>query len=260
MDKTIIDQSYWDASYQRIKLVRAEKDDPVRQWVETFLPRSTGSCIEIGCFPGRYLSIFGELGYTLSGIDLTPRVLTDLPEWLRSQGFRTGNFIQRDFFETNLVERFDIVCSFGFIEHFVNYDSVIIRHMQLVKEGGYLVITCPNFSGWLQKALHRLLDKKNVDRHYLPAMNPDKWTDPVQRNGFNILRCGHFGGFDFWVDIQPRNRLQLEVIRLIENNKKILRLLLKKNAAAYSPYCGLIAQREADAILVTRRDADSIPT
>jgi 2-polyprenyl-3-methyl-5-hydroxy-6-metoxy-1,4-benzoquinol methylase/glycosyltransferase involved in cell wall biosynthesis len=238
-----VNQNYWDDSYKRVELVRADAYDPVRQFIQSAVPRGQGTCLEIGCYPGRYLSVFGELGYTVSGIDLTPNVVSVLPEWLLAQGFSTGSFRQSDFFEIDFTEKYDIVCSFGFLEHFCDYQTVIINHARLVKEGGLLVLTCPNFRGWIQRLLHILVDQKNMKRHHIPAMNPYDWGALVKENGFEIIRCDYFGLFDFWVDIQERNRLQTEIVRFIEANKKRIARGVTANTAAFSPYCGLVARR-----------------
>ena len=76
----LVPQEYWDKGYETLELDIAPKDDTVRRWIELFFSnRGKGRCLEIGCFPGRYLAVFGELGYELNGIDLTPRVESDLP-------------------------------------------------------------------------------------------------------------------------------------------------------------------------------------
>ena len=35
----------------------------VRDWLERHVPRGTGSAVELGCVPGNYLAVLGELGY-----------------------------------------------------------------------------------------------------------------------------------------------------------------------------------------------------
>lgn len=243
MAKRLVDQIYWDAAYAGIGLTRAGMDDPVRQWIEHNIPTGEGHCLEVGCFPGRYLSVLGELGYTLHGLDQTPGVAKVLPEWLRSEGFKTGEFTQGDFLSFDLCRKYDIVCSFGFVEHFVDYETVLLRHMALVGSGGYLVITCPNFRGWVQRILHLVFDRANFQRHHIPSMNPRRWSILAEKNGFRIVNCGYFGVFDFWVDTQERNSLQRYALGQIEKQKSSLRKLCNTDRPAWSPYCGLIARR-----------------
>ncbi len=84
------EQSVWDEGYAQHEFFVAPKDDALRQWIETHFPRANKSCLELGCFPGRYLAVFGELGYELNGLDLTPRVEQDFSAWLKSMHYPGG--------------------------------------------------------------------------------------------------------------------------------------------------------------------------
>lgn len=239
---TLASQDYWDSGYRDMKLALAAHDDPVRRWIERFVPRGHGSCIEIGAFPGRYLAIFGELGYELHGIDLTPRVVLDLPLWLKDCGFKTGSFHQADFISFVPDQQYEIVSSFGFIEHFTNWGDVVTKHADLVADGGLLIIETPNFSGKLQKHLHTLFDSENMERHCLDAMLPEKWESVIQQLGFEIIFSGWFGGFDFWSE--PAN-LTMQQADALENIRRIIPILktIQEDDPSYSPYCGLIARK-----------------
>jgi hypothetical protein len=65
-------QEFWNQVYD-VEPQIAGRSDIIRAWIEAYVPNVAGAnktCIEIGCYPGRYLSVFGELGYELFGIDL----------------------------------------------------------------------------------------------------------------------------------------------------------------------------------------------
>ncbi len=67
---------------------------------------------------------------------------------------------------------YDVVCSFGLIEHFSNW-AELLRGMRIMsRPGAWLVVSTPNFRGWFQQAFHRLVDRVNFDRHNLDAMQP----------------------------------------------------------------------------------------
>ena len=153
INKNLASQDYWDDAYANYSLHdKVGDDDIVKKWILNNVQKGNGlSCLEIGCFPGRYLTVMGDLGYTLSGVDLTPRVKDEFPEWLKSEGYSVGTFVQEDFFKFQPKQKFDLVCSFGFIEHFTNWESVLLKHIELINETGYLVIETPNFRGWVQK-------------------------------------------------------------------------------------------------------------
>ncbi|MEO6490548.1 MAG: class I SAM-dependent methyltransferase, partial [Ferruginibacter sp.] len=159
----------------------------IDEFIRKYIPASkNGSCLEIGSFPGPFLATFGDLGYVLNGVDFHPDNKDKVPAWLNSLNFSTGSFDTQDFFEYNTPERFDVVASFGFIEHFSNYEEIILKHAGLVKKNGYLLITTPNFKGWLQHFLHKTWDRTNLSYHNLQSMQPEKWAALLERSGFQV--------------------------------------------------------------------------
>lgn len=243
MDFNLVQQSYWDTQYKDFKLRILPKDNQLRQWIEEFFKEGQGSCFEVGCFPGGYLAVFGDLGYNLNGIDLTPRVETDLPEWLKTQGYKVGKFHKGDFLNyDNKGIKYDIVCSFGFIEHFNNWERILVKQAHLVKDGGYLVVSAPNFRGFFQRMIHFIFDKENYERHYIPSMNPKMWAIETEKLDFETKYSGYFGSFDFWLDKPERNVFRKILLKGLRCLSPVLKRL-PKDQMAYSPYCGLIAQK-----------------
>jgi 2-polyprenyl-3-methyl-5-hydroxy-6-metoxy-1,4-benzoquinol methylase len=236
-------QQRWDDSYAEVPLEAAAPGDPVRLWLERHIPHRVGTALELGCFPGRYLAVLGELGYEVNGMDLTPRI-TELPAWFQQMGRRTGSFTQADVFTHPVSRRFDVVCSFGLIEHFGDWSGLLRRHAGLVEEGGLLAVSTPNFRGAVQQSLHRWLDRENLAEHNLEAMVPSAWADVVVPLGFEILQCGWLGPFDFWTGPGRRSRLQRATVKVIRRAVPLLRWL-PEDAGAYAPYCALVARRRA---------------
>ncbi len=240
---TLVDQSYWDRSYADMAPTVAPPGDVVRTWLETQIPRPTGEqhVLEVGCFPGRYLGVLGQLGYTVHGIDLTPAVRRMKPG-LDALGLRTGDFHEADFLSFEPGRRYDVVCSFGFIEHFQDWAAVLRKHAALVAPGGRIIIETPNFRGAVQQLFHRWLDAENLKRHNLAAMVPQAWADVLRSEGFTVERAGYFGPFDFWHDSGGSGlvrRVGFGLLRLISPLLKHL----PEGSATWSPYAGLIAHK-----------------
>lgn len=241
---TFAPQEYWDASYATHALFSAPCSDRVRQFIEKYAAGRGGECFEAGCFPGRYLPVFGNMGFRLSGIDLTPRVASDLPAWLERNGFSVGNLTQGDFLAFDTQARYDVVCSFGFVEHFTDFPEVIRRHSRLVKEGGLLIVTAPNLAGIVQHLLHWGLDRKNLGRHNLAAMNPRAWAKVVAPEGFTPVFSGPFGGFQFWADRRDTGWLRKALLPFVLALAKLVtRLGVLPDSTFYSPYCGFVARK-----------------
>ncbi len=245
--KNLANQNHWDTTYEKLVFFKPSNFDPIHTLIRKYIKKITEekTAFEVGCFPGRYLSVFGDLGYSLNGIDLTPRVKIDMPKWLAENKYKIGEFYQENFLTYAMHHTYDVVCSFGFIEHFTNYEEVIARHISLVKKNGYLMITTPNFRGYIQKMLHSIFDKENLKRHYLPSMDPFIWKEIVEKEGFDVIYWGWFGGFDFWAEDAGNNYWGKLIIKLLNGSGKLLRFLPFNNSF-FSPYAGIIAKRKLD--------------
>lgn len=238
----MVSQQYWNDAYQHFRYYIA--DDIVTRWMDEcghLLP-SKGRMFEFGCYPGRYMAFLGKKGYEVNGMDLAPNMGMNFINWLQGSGIQTGSLQRGDVLQyaAGTEDRFDLVCSFGFIEHFHNFGEVIALHSKILKPGGSLLIMTPNFRGWLQQFLHHTLDKENLHRHYLPSMKPHLWARQLKALGYEVQFAGYFGNFDFWSDVQPRNLLQRTGLRIIHKLTPVLRLL--PDSAVQSPYCGIVAK------------------
>lgn len=239
-------REYWDSEYQSYKLHIAKKKDPIRRWIESHISPVGGgnrTCLEIGCHPGRFLAVFGELGYELFGIDLAADLAT-LPAWLKRCGYRVGAFWAQDFTCFDPQRKFDVVASFGFIEHFTNWEDILRKHAALVSDNGHLVVEAPNFMGGFQRWLHANFDQVNYARHHIPAMDIERWAELLKGCGFQIIYRGYFGRFRFWTEKQPRTLAQRSMLATLRALQPALRLSFPPDRKAYSPFCGVIATRK----------------
>ncbi len=202
-----------------------------------------GTCLEIGSYPGPHLTTFGDLHYTLNGVDFNPDNAKGLPAWLKKEGFKVGHFAAEDLFQFKTDELYDVVCSFGFIEHFINYEEVIQRHIDLTKINGYVLITTPNFRGRIQYWLHKTFDKENLSIHNVKSMRPDLWANQLEENGFEILYQGYFGGFWFWKGKPHLTWVKRKLIWIIERIIIRVRPLFRFESAAFSAHCGIVARK-----------------
>ena len=179
-----------------------------RDLFEKYLKRG-GSCFEIGCYPGNFLIYFAKvLGYNVSGLDMTPHLLEKTPAYLQKNGVTINELIHQDFMEYKPSKVYDLVCSFGFVEHFLNYEEIITKHIQMVKTGGTLIITCPSLNG-LQYYLHLLIDRKCLPSHVISAMSLRKWRRILEKNHMRLLYHNYYktAGFVRGPD-EPDTRFQ----------------------------------------------------
>jgi SAM-dependent methyltransferase len=223
-------------------------DGMISQFVKEHIPRGEGDCIEIGCSPGGFLTLFGELGYTLHGIDFDPRIQTYLPDWLRERKFKPGEFIVDNFTSHPFALRYDVVYSLGFIEHFTNWTDVIGRHAELVKENGWLLIGAPNYAGIVQRVLHKLLEEDNYKTHVTASMSPAVWKKILEGAGFEVSFAGTVGAFDLWTrGTENLPRITQEFAWMIDAIKPTLAALEDTKSFASSSYLGIVARRTSTA-------------
>jgi SAM-dependent methyltransferase len=239
----LVNQQYWDASYSNFQYFIAE--DNITKWLDQYeglLPKG-GRMFEFGCFPGRYMAHLGKKGLEVNGMDLVPNMDEGFSNWLQSLGIATGKLERGDVlaYAADTDDRYDVVCSFGFIEHFRNFSEIIALHHRILKPGGLLIITTPNFRGGLQQFLRSSLDKENLGRHYIPSMQPSLWERQLQALGYKVPYAGCFGKFDFWHDPQERNIFQKAGLQVAYKLIPLLKPL--PDGTFHSPYCGILAQK-----------------
>lgn len=165
---------------------------------KTYLPYGNElRCLEIGALPGRFLAFLHKtFGYQITGIDFADNDEV-FHATMRANGIGHYEFAKQNFFEFQPPNPFDVVVSFGFIEHFDDYGDVIRRHCQLVGPGGYLVMTVPNFRN-LPYLYHRAFDRANLDIHNTATMKPSRVLPIVEAAGLRTVVATYTGGIEFW--------------------------------------------------------------
>lgn len=210
---SMVDQRYWDQGYERLAEVYHPERIEFRELFRVFMKKG-GTCFEVGCYPGDYLIYLGrEFDCTVSGVDLTPKIL-ELPQRVQANGVRVGKFFREDFRTFRSSEKYDVVLSLGFVEHFENYFELIEKHTELLNPGGILILACPNFRK-IQFLLHRILDPMNLSRHNLRAMNLSEWKKALLLKGMTIRFVGYHRTAEFWVDSPRSGRASRFAIRSI---------------------------------------------
>lgn len=245
----LTDEAYWNDGYNNQPFGEAI-GGPLENFLDKHLGNAPGmTCLEIGSFPGSYLPVIGRKGYLLNGVDFNKRNEVELAQWLRSLGLQVGEFWSGDFFEFakdhNI--RYDLVCSFGFIEHFSDFPEVIGAHLKLLKPSGKIIITTPNFRGWMQYIPHKLFDNENLKKHNIKSMNPAAWRKLLEDNGFKVTFSGYFGKYYFWVDdTKKRSEFELFFLKIVNRVIFNLNKLIKKSGIEsknYSAFCGIVAEK-----------------
>jgi 2-polyprenyl-3-methyl-5-hydroxy-6-metoxy-1,4-benzoquinol methylase len=197
------------------------------------LPNIAGArFVEIGSAPGDYSVQFSKrhgcipygVEYSQSGAELNRQVF-------KENGFNPDNVIHADFFSDNLGaqyhEKFDGVISRGFIEHFDDVESVIDRHMGLLKPGGHLIISIPNLWG-INYVLAGLFDGEAIPRHNTTIMRKSVYQRLFDRSDLQTLLCDYYGTFSFYLFTAGENsHTQEELLKICHRFQPFLNLAFR---------------------------------
>ena len=188
----------YNAKWGEMRTIRmVRKRDEWLHVVRRLVPAGPMRYLELGCAPGLYTAALAEgTQWAISGIDYSDDAERFIAT-LATVG-KVATLHQADMFNQRIDGRFDIVCSFGLVEHFrgSSLDDVLSLHDAYVAEGGYVVIQMPNFTGF-QYFWHYLFDQPDLDNHNVDVMQPVamKW---FEQRDYEILFNDYIGVMRLW--------------------------------------------------------------
>ncbi len=222
---SVASKQYWVKHWQQSGFEIAPLHHPIRVWIESEVPEATHnqSCFEIGCYPGKFLAIFGDKGYQLNGIDLYKNTKDLLPLWLNKNKYSIGKFIEDDFLKYKNINHFDYVCSFGFIEHFQNLDNVIKKHVDITKQNGTIMVDVPNLKSPIYHLLYRIFEPETISNHNLSTLNLDKIKKSFIEHHCYI-KTATYSGYFYFRFVTKTNKLSQKIEKIINFFRPIFEL------------------------------------
>lgn len=268
------DAAFWDAAWSRPGHAGAEADEAVaseafdtRRWqsfadavlwdhvLPGVLPRQ-GTVLEVGSAPGRNLiRLHRRFGLDPWGIEFSPAGAELNRRRFAAAGLDPDHVLEVDFFdEAVLAEHagsFDVVVSFGFVEHFDDPAAVVDRHLDLLRPGGWLVVTIPNLTG-LNLALMRWLNPALIEAHNLDLMSPDAFRAAFDTRRVQPHWCGPYGSVLLSGFTTP-GRLRRQALRGLRLLQRPLDLALRAlgpdeapDHPAIAPFLGFVGRKRDD--------------
>jgi len=202
MDKA--GKQYWNDSWAASKLPEAMNPADMslnnyvgRRFHDLFMDLFDGlqnrslRLLEVGCAKSVWLPYFvKEFGFEVCGLDYSP-IGCEMATQITSANGVDAEIYCADLFSppVSMLGQFDVVVSFGVVEHFEDTSVCLKSVSAFLKPGGMLITTIPNMVGLiggLQKAvnkpvynIHRLIDSVMLcDAHKLA--------------GLEVLKCDYF--------------------------------------------------------------------
>lgn len=157
--------------------------------------------LEVGAGDSQWLPYFATKhpDSRFVGIDYTKRGcerLVKRASALRSAG--TINVYQEDMFtdHSNLHGQFDVVISFGVVEHFTDLSYPLSAKRKYLKAGGMMFTLIPNMAGSIGR-LTKVFNRGVYETH-----NPHAWgsfLDGHRKAGLEVISGGYLGSTNFGV-------------------------------------------------------------
>lgn len=246
MEQNLTDRSFWKAFWESRKgLIFYIKPNYVFGDIlaKLIAEKNIKNAIELGGFPGyyaTYLKKYQKLDTTLFDYYIHQELINQL---LEKNGLKPGDIdiIEADLFKYQPEKLYDMVLSFGLIEHFNDTKAIIETHLQFLKPGGVLFITLPNFksvNGWVQ----RKFDKENYDKHNISSMDLQLLKDSCKQLGLKEIESYYHGRFTVWLENKSeQSKVAKAIVKAIWVAGKIATRIVPIESKSLSPYIVLKA-------------------
>ena len=196
-------KSYWDHSWENRSLPQAidPRAKGLNYYVnrkfheffrETFseLDTKEKKILEIGCAGSEWLPYFAkEFGFTVCGLDYSEKGCQQAREILANERVE-GEVVCSDLFSPpqSMLEAFDVVVSFGVVEHFENTAGCLQALSQFLKPGGLAITVIPNMIG-LIGSIQKIVDRRVFDIH-VPL--DERALAAHHKPSLHVLSCRYF--------------------------------------------------------------------
>jgi len=227
----LTEQQYWDDYWENLSLPAEIKKTKNNHYLNEILgvldknlPRDSNlSVLEIGGSPGQYLSyLYKNFGYKIHSLDYSPIGCLKTEENFRLLNIPCEVYNADFFSEDANLPQFDIVYSLGLIEHFLDTNLVIEKHLKLLKKEGWLLIGMPNFNG-INGFFLKVLAQDLLSKHNLKVMDIKNWKSFEKKFNLQPLFRGYVGGFA--PSVFNRWERKTVVTLIFKTTAKILSLL-----------------------------------
>ncbi len=207
--------------------------------------RKIKTVIELGGFPGYYsvfLKKFFSLNATLFDYFIHPQIIRELLVF-NQLSITDIDIIEADLFNYQPLKKYDLVTSFGLVEHFLDTKDIIAKHLEFLNNEGTIFVTLPNFkglNGWVQKSF----DKDNYDKHFINCMDLDFLSATAKELSLKNVQTFYYGGFSTWLENKNEKPKSIKIlVKTIWICGKVLSKLLRFENKFLSPYIVLVASK-----------------
>jgi SAM-dependent methyltransferase len=178
---------------------------------------SSGKLLDIGCSTGSFVKAAIDCGFQAEGIDICEPAV--------EAGRRLGLPLSvRDVLRDEMKGEYDVVTLWATLEHLADPTSLLLRATDLLRYGGLLVISVPNYASLTQLLLHKW-DRYVCDEH-LNYFTPQVLGRVVESHGFHVAGKLSFGFNPLMIlkDLANRGRESVSCQQMSADETQTLRL------------------------------------
>jgi 2-polyprenyl-3-methyl-5-hydroxy-6-metoxy-1,4-benzoquinol methylase len=204
-------KSYWDSKWENASL--PETINPCRPGPDHYIDRrfhdffgqvfakretKNSKLLEIGCARSVWLPYFAkEFGFRVYGIDYSETGCQQAMQLLSNQGIK-GDIVCADFFSPpeSMVGEFDVVISFGVLEHFADTEGCVLAFSKFLRKKGMMITNIPNLSG-LIGLIQKWFNRNIFDIHV--PLSRENVLEAHQKNRLFPVSCDYFLTANFGV-------------------------------------------------------------
>ena len=146
--------------------------------------------LELGCGGSVLLPYFArQFGFQVSGLDYSEHGCELARSLCESQGV-SAEIYCADFFHApgELQGAFDVVASFGVLEHFTDTERTLATFAGFLRPGGLMITTVPNMGGLVGVAQH-VLANDIFEKHIV--IEKDALCEAHQAAGLQVVLCDY---------------------------------------------------------------------
>lgn len=187
------------------RLSQWKYDRMVRRLLDS-ASKPVANVLELGCAPGTMLQRIHRLrpDLRLSGIDYADEGCRTTAGLLKGLGL-PPNVYHGDVRTARLPEQFDLVTSYGLIEHFDDPAEIVRCHARFCRVGGSVAIALPTFTHPVVHYYASRYCPDNVAIHNLKIMNLKSLKQVMIDAGLDDIRVGGDGGTQLHLLISRRD-------------------------------------------------------
>jgi len=193
-ENALTDSRIWDRHYRGRDLEAIELDTQRPSLIDHHLLQGPGTLFELGCGGSHMLTRSALLGWEVSGIDFHPPSVELLRQYLEIKGWFYRHLITADALTYDcepLRDSFDMLVSFGFLEHFKNPAVVLEKWATTLRPGGRVISAIPNLFS-INAMIFKYLDREYWGKHI--AWTPEQLDDIHRQGGLVVEKNAEYTG------------------------------------------------------------------